>query len=167
MLASRAAIAKRTLKSFYADHMTHHAAALTYYSLMSLFPAALLALSLLGLVGQYPATYDAILGYLRDVVPPSLLEPLDRSLRGALRAKGTAATTLAISVPVALYGTTGVLEAARRALNVVFEVSGGRSFARRKLIDIGSTGVLMALILLSLILAFIGGRLAEDVLDLV
>ena len=91
-------VAKRTLKSFYDDQMTHHAAALTYYSLMSLFPAALLALSLLGLIGQYPATYDAILGYLRDVVPRSLLEPLDTSLRGALRAKGTAATTLAISI---------------------------------------------------------------------
>ena len=33
----------RTLKSFYDDQMTHHAAALTYYSLMSLFPALLLA----------------------------------------------------------------------------------------------------------------------------
>src|SRR3954469_19661230 len=84
----------RTARAFYDDQMTHHAAALTYYSLMSLFPALLLALSLLGLVGQYPATYDAILGYLRDVVPGSLLEPLDSSLRGALRAKGTAATTL-------------------------------------------------------------------------
>jgi membrane protein len=162
-----AAIAKRTLKSFYADQMTHHAAALTYYSLMSLFPAVLLALSLLGLVGQYPATYDAILGYLRDVVPRSLLEPLDNSLRGALRAKGTAATTLAISAVIALYGTTGVLEAARRALNVVFEVSGGRSFVRRKLIDVGSTAVLMTLILVSLVLAFVGGRLAEDLLGFV
>ena len=42
--------------------------------------------------------------------------------------KGTAATALAISVAVALYGTTGVLEAARRALNVVFEIESGRSF---------------------------------------
>ena len=76
-------IVKRTLVSFYDDQMTHHAAALTYYSLMSLFPALLLALSLLGLVGQYPATYNAILGYLRDVAPESLLDPLDSSLRGA------------------------------------------------------------------------------------
>src|SRR3954464_271385 len=60
----------RTGRAFYDDQMTHHAAALTYYALMSLFPAMLLALSLLGLVGQYPATYDAILGYLRDVVRP-------------------------------------------------------------------------------------------------
>ena len=118
-------IGKRTLKSFYDDQMTHHAAALTYYSLMSLFPALLLALSLLGVIGQYPATYDAILGYLRDVVPASLLDPLDSSLRGALQAKGTAATTLVVSALLALYGTTGVLEAARRALNVVFEIGVG------------------------------------------
>ncbi len=161
------AVLGRSLKSFYDDQMTHHAAALTYYSLMSLFPAMLLALSLLGLIGQYPATYDAILGYLRDVVPQSLLEPLDSSLRGALRAKGTAVTTLAISALIALYGTTGALEAARRALNVVFEVSGGRSFMRRKLIDIGSTAVLMTLILVSLVLAFVGGRFAEDLLGFV
>ena len=157
-------IITRTLKSFYDDQMTHHAAALTYYSLMSLFPALLLALSLLGLVGQYPETYNAILGYLRDVVPPSLLEPLDSSLRSAFRAKGTATTTLVISVALALYGTTGVLEAARRALNVVFEVEGGRSFLRRKTVDIASTAVLMALILISLVLAFVGGRFAEDLL---
>ena len=161
------AIVGRTLKSFYDDQMTHHAAALTYYALMSLFPALLLALSLLGVVGQYPQTYDAILGYLSDVVPTWLLEPLDSSLRSALQAKGTAATALAVSVAVALYGTTGVLEAARRALNVVFEVSGGRSFLRRKAIDIASTIILMTLILVSLVLAFVGGGLAEDLLGFV
>ena len=166
-LSRGGAILKRTLVSFYNDQMTHHAAALTYYSLMSLFPAVLLALSLLGLVGQYPATYDALLGYLRDVVPPSLLEPLDSSLRGALRAKSTAATTLAISAVLAFYGTTGALEAARRALNVVFDVSNGRSFLRRKAIDIVSTVVLMVLILSSLVLAFVGGGFAEDLLGFI
>ena len=100
-------------------------------------------------------------------MPRSLLAPLDNSLRGALRAKGTAATTLAISALIALYGTTGVLEAARRALNVVFEVSGGRSFVRRKLIDIGSTALLMTLILVSLVLAFVGGGFADDLLGFV
>ena len=161
------AITKRTVKSFYDDQMTHHAAALTYYSLMSLFPAVLLGLSLLGLVGQYPDTYDAIMGYLRNVAPPAVLVPLDRSLRHALQAKGTATTTLIISVALAFYGTTGVLEAARRALNVVFEVPGSRSFVRRKAIDVASTVVLMLLILTSLVLVFVGGRFAEDLLGFV
>jgi membrane protein len=161
------AVTRRTLRSFYDDQMTHHAAALTYYALMSLFPAALLALSLLGLLGQYPETYNAIIGYLREVAPESVVDPLDRSLRGALQNKGTAATALVISVAIALYGTTGALEAARRALNVVFEVDGGRSFVRRKGIDVASTFVLMALVLASLVLAFVGGRFAEDLLGFV
>lgn len=161
------AVVKRTLVSFYDDQMTQHAAALTYYALMSLFPAALLALSLLGLFGQYPATYDAIIGYLRDVVPSSALVPLDRSLRGALRSQGTATTALVISVAFALYGTTGALEAARRALNVTLDAANGRRFLRRKAIDVGSTVVLMALILVSLVLVFVGGAFARDLLGFI
>ena len=161
------AVTRRALRSFYDDQMTHHAAALTYYALMSLFPAVLLALSLLGLLGQYPETYNAIIGYLREVAPESVVDPLDRSLRGALQNKGAAATALVISVAVALYGTTGALEAARRALNVVFEVDGGRSFLRRKGIDVASTVVLMTLVLVSLVLAFVGGRFAEDLLGFI
>ncbi len=161
------AVVKRTLVSFYDDQMTHHAAALTYYCLMSLFPTLLLGLSLLGLLGQYPETYDAIIGYLRDVAPESVVSPLDSSLERALRNKGTAGTTLAISVVVALYGTTGVLEAARRALNVVFEVEEGRGFLRRKAIDTASTFVLLALVLASLVMVFVGGRFADDLLGFI
>ncbi|MEA2379720.1 MAG: rane protein [Thermoleophilaceae bacterium] len=158
----------RSLKAFYDDQMTQHAAALTYYALMSLFPGVLLALSLLGLLGQYPETYNAIVNYLRDVAPPSVVDPIDRSLRGALQSKGTAATALAISVVVAFYGTTGLLESIRRALNVVFGLKGsGRSFLRRKTVDVLFTIVLMALVLASLIMVFVGGRLARDLLGFV
>jgi membrane protein len=78
-MRSARAVIKRTLVSFYDDQMTQHAAALTYYSLMSLFPATLLGLSLLGLLGEYPSTYNAVINYLRDVVPQSALVPLDSS----------------------------------------------------------------------------------------
>src|SRR3954466_14443916 len=136
------AVIKRTLVTVYDDQMTHHAAALTDDALISLLPTVLLGLSLLGLLGQYPETYNAILGYARDVAPDSVVTPLDSSLQRALQNKGTATTALAISVAVALYGTTGVLEAARRALNVVFEIESGRSFLRRTLVDVASTVVL-------------------------
>jgi len=161
-------VVKRTAVSFYDDQMTHHAAALTYYGLMSLFPTLLLALSLLGVLGQYPETYDAIIGYLREVAPESVVAPLDSSLEGALRNKGTATTTLVIGVVLAFYGTTGVLEAARRALNVVFEVEGGgRSFLRRKTIDVASTILLLALLLPTAVLVFVGGRFADDLLGFI
>ena len=137
-------VTKRTLKSFYDDQMTHHAAALTYYSLMSLFPAVLMGVSLLGLLGQYPQTYDAIIGYLRDVAPDSTVGALDATLRNAFRSKGLAATTLAIGAIIALYGATGVLEASRRA-----------------------SLVLGSLVLLTLILVFVGGDFAADLLGFV
>jgi membrane protein len=153
------------MKAFYDDQMTHHAAALTYYVLMSLFPTGLLALSLLVLLGQYPATYDAIVDYLRDVAPASVVDPLDRSLREALQSRGTATTALVISIPLAFYGMTGALEAARRALNVVFELDQrGRSFLRRKTVDVLSAIVLMTLVLTSLVMVFVGGGLARDLL---
>jgi membrane protein len=162
------AVLGRSLKSFYDDQMTHHAAALTYYALMSLFPAVLLALSLLGLIGQYPETYNAIVHYLRDVAPASVVDPVDRSLRTALQSKGTAATTLVIGVVVAFYGMTGALEASRRALNVVFELDGtGRGFVRRKSVDVLLAIVLMVLVLASLVMVFVGGRLSHDLLGFI
>ena len=150
--------------SFYGDQGTHHAAALTYYALMSLFPTLLLAVSLLGLLGEFPDTYNAIVRHLRHVVPAVTLAPLDTAVLAALKSKGTAAAGLVLAIVTALYGATGYLEAARRALNVVFEAPRGRSFARRKLIDVGSTFVLMALVLTTLVLMFAGGGVARDVL---
>ena len=156
-------VIKRTFISFYDDQMTQHAAALTYYSLMTLFPTALLGLSLLGLLGQYPETYNAIINYLEDVAPASVVGPLDDSLSTALQNRGTATTTLVISVIVAFYGTTGALEAARRALNVVFEVENGRGFFHRKAVDIVSTVVLLVLVLATLVFTFVGGGFADDI----
>ncbi len=153
----------RTARSFYDEQMTHHAAALTYYVLMSLFPLLLVALSLLGLLGQYPRTYDALIGHLGNIVPPTTLDTLDRSLRGALEHKGTASTALIAAGVAALYGATGALEAARRALNVVFETSGGRSFLRRKLIDSVTAIALVVLVVVSLVLVFVGGSLADEI----
>jgi membrane protein len=149
--------------SFYDDQMTHHAAALTYYALMSLFPALLLGVSLLGLLGQYPQTYNSVISYLRDVVPSDTLTAIDNSLKAAIKHKGNATTGLVIGVVTALYGTTGVLEAARRALNVVFGVEHGRSFLHRKLRDIASSFILIGLVVITLIFVFVGGTLADHI----
>jgi membrane protein len=154
---------KRTAVSFYDDQMTQHAAALTYYGLMSLFPALLLGVSLLGLLGQYPETYNGVVSYLRDVVPPDTLNAIDHSLKSAIRHKSNATTGVVIGVVIALYGTTGVLESARRALNVVFGVEQGRTFLHRKARDIASSFILMGLVLITLILVFVGGALADHV----
>jgi membrane protein len=157
-------IAKRSVVSFYNHQGTHHAAALTYYALMSLFPTLLLGVSLLGLLGQFPDTYEAIVRHLREVVPAATLAPLNEAVRAALKSKGTAAAGLILAIATALYGATGYLEAARRALNVVFGATNGRSFLRRKAIDIGSTFVLMTLVITTIVLMFAGGGVVDEVL---
>jgi membrane protein len=149
---------------FYRDQATHHAAALTYYGLMSLFPMLLLAVSLLGLFGQYPDTYNAIVSHLRSVVPSVTLAPLSTAVKAALKSRGTAAAALIGAMATAFYGGIGYLEAARRALNVVFDCRHGRSFVRRKLTDIGSLLVLLSLVLVTLVLMFAGGSLTRRVL---
>ena len=90
------------------------------------------------------------------------MAPIDDSLRTAFRNKDTATTAIVVSVIVAFYGTTGVLEAARRALNVVFRSRNGRNFWQRKSIDVAFTFVLGALVLSTLVMVFVGGRLADD-----
>jgi membrane protein len=158
-------LTKRIARRFYEDQMTHHAAAMTYYVLMSLFPALLIAVSLLGLVGEYPRTYNAIVNSLRDVVPDATLRVVDSSVRGALQHRGAAASALAIAVVVALYGTTGALAAARRALNVVYGAPDRRGIVHRKLIEIASSFVLMAAVLIACTLVFVGGGVAEQAFD--
>jgi membrane protein len=157
-------VSKRSVVSFYANQTTHHAAALTYYALMSLFPMLLLAVSLLGLFGEYPDTYNAIVSHLHGAVPAVTLAPLDAAVKAALKDRGTAAAALIVAGVAALYGGTGYLEAVRRALNVVFRARHGRSFLRRKLTDVASLLVLIALVLATLILMFAGGGVARDVL---
>ena len=153
-LRRAAPIVKGALVAFWRDQGTHHAGALTYYALMSLFPLLLLAVSLLGLIGEYPSTYNAIIHHLRTVVPVNALSTVNAGLKAALKDRGTALAALLLGVFSAFYGATGYLEAARRAFNVVFSVRQGRSFVRRKLTDIASTIVLLVLVISTVVLMF-------------
>ncbi len=156
-------VTRRAAVGFYRDQGTHHAAALTYYALMSVFPLMLLAVSLLGLLGEYPVTYNAIITELRKVVPATTLAPLDDALRAAFRSTGTAVAALIVGVLTAFFGATGFMEASRRALNVVFDSHTGRSFLRRKLTDIVSVVLLLGLVVVTLIFMFAGEGVARDV----
>ena len=156
-------VLRQTAVSFYDDTMTQHAAAMTYYALMSLFPALLLGVSLLGLLGQYPETYNSVVSYLGDVVPPATLNAVNQTIKSAIQQKGNATAGLFLGTLTALYGLTGVLEATRRALNVVYRVEQGRSFIHRKARDIVSSFILMGLVLITLIAVFVGGRLADHI----
>ncbi|WP_210425933.1 YhjD/YihY/BrkB family envelope integrity protein, partial [Salmonella enterica] len=54
-------VLRKTIREFSSDHCTDIAASLTYYAVLSVFPALIAIFSLLGVVGQGKAASDAVL----------------------------------------------------------------------------------------------------------
>jgi membrane protein len=155
---------KRAFKRFQADQVTDNAAALTYYSLLSLFPALLFCTALLGVFGQQALVTQAA-DYLKQAgAPQETVDAVTGALRSALQARSTASAALAIGLVTSLYGASGAFGAVGRALNKIFRVEEGRGFVRNKLHNLVWTLVVAGLALLTFVLVFLGGGLASDVL---
>ena len=158
---------KRAFARFRKDEVTDQAAGLTYYSLLSLFPALLFGVALLGFFGQQGLVDDAA-RYLKDAgAPRETVDAVRSALESARQQRGTALTALAIGLATALYGASGAFGAVGRALNAIWRVDEGRTFVKHKLHDIGWTLLLMLLVLVTFVLVFLGGSLAGDVLGLI
>ncbi len=69
-------VLRKTAREFTADQCTDLAAALTYYAVLSLFPAVVVVISLLGVVGQGQRTTETVLGIVDDVLPGSAIDSL-------------------------------------------------------------------------------------------
>jgi membrane protein len=155
---------KRAFTRFQKDHVTDFAAALTYYSLLSLFPALLFAAALLGVFGQEALISEAA-KYLKDAgAPASTVDAVTSALASAQKQRGTASVALVIGLATSLYGASGAFGAAGRALNHIFRVDEGRGFVKTKLHNLLWTLIVAALGLITFVLVFLGGGLATDVL---
>jgi membrane protein len=146
--------------------MADFAAALTYYSLMSLFPALLLGVAALGLFGQESLVGDAADYLTRAGAPESTVRAVTDALESAQSQKGTALTALVLGTALSLNSASGAFGAVGRALNRVWRVDEGRGLVRRKANDLLWTLVVLALVLVTFVLIFLGGGLAADVLGL-
>ncbi len=156
-------VLKDAFKKGQNDQMTDRAAAMTYNSLMALFPGLILSVSILGLIGR-GETYDAIVEQVR-LLPADAEAAIMGILENATENQNGALLSLAISIVVGLNGASGALAAAGRGLNVVLGVKDDRGFVRKKLHDILWTLLLIALTLVSLTLIGSGGAFAEWIFD--
>ena len=153
---------KRAFKQFQAHGMTDHAAALTYYAMMSLFPALLVIVSLLGLVGNQGLVTDAV-SYARDNgAPKEVVDALQASLSTVVDAGGAVSAALVLGILISLYGAAGAFGGAGRALNTVHGVEETRPFLTHKLGDLAWTLVVIALTIVALVSVFLGGKIAGD-----
>jgi membrane protein len=155
---------KAAFARFQSDDMSDSAAALTYYSLMSLFPALLFAVAVLGLFGQ-----ESLIGETADYLktagaPDETVNAVTSALSSAQEQKGTAVGALVLGLALALNSASGAFGAAGRALNRVWRVEEGRGFVRRKAASLMWTLVVLLLVLITFVLVFLGGGLASDVL---
>lgn len=161
-------VLKRAFKKFQADEMGDRAAALTYYMMLSLFPALLVGVSLLGLLGDRSLVTRAVDYADENGAPAEVTEALEALLTKTVSAAGGAVSAaLVLGITVALYGASGAFGAAGRALNRVYGVEESRSFVTHKLADIGFTIVVIALALVALVCVFLGGGLASDLFGVI
>ena len=156
---------KRAFARFQKDQVTDHAAALTYYALMSLFPALLFGVALLGFFGQQALVDEAARFLVSVGAPGDTVKAVTKALEGAQESRGTALTALVLALLTSLYGASGAFGAVGRALNTIWRVDEGRGFVKHKAHDIGWTLVVVALVLVTGVLVFLGGALAEFVFE--
>ena len=155
---------KAAFQRFQADEMIDSAAGLTYYSLLSLFPALLVAVAMLGAFGQ-EALIAETADYLKSGgAPAETVNAVTSALESAQSQRSTAITALVLGLLLSLYSASGAFAAVGRALNRVWRVEEGRGLVRRKLNDVLWTLVVLVLVLITFVLIFLGGGLASDVL---
>src|SRR3954451_15424801 len=134
---------KRAFTRFRGDQITDNAAALTYYSLLSLFPALLFGTALLGVFGQQALITNAA-DYLKNAgAPQDTVDAVTGALRSAQQQRGTAVVALIIGLATSLNGASGAFGAVGRALNKIFRVEEGRGFVTHKLHDLLWTLIVM------------------------
>jgi membrane protein len=157
--------AKRAFAQFRRHEMTDVAAALTYYAMMSLFPAIVLATSLFSLIGDEQTVSNAVDYFARQGADASTQEAIRKVMDKIVSASGGAVSfALVISILIALNGASGAFGAAGRALNRVYGVEEDRGFVGRKLTDLGITLTIVVLLLVVVAALFLGGGFAEDLL---
>jgi membrane protein len=159
------AVLKRTAKEFQDDNLSDWAAALTYYGLLALFPSLIVLVALLGLVGKYPQTTDALLNIVRDLGPASAVDTFKEPIEGVVRSKGGASALLGVGLATALWSASAYVGAFMRASNAIYEVEEGRPFWKLRPLQIVITLVMVILVALCAVALVISGPIAKAVGD--
>lgn len=155
------ATVRRTLLEFRDDGMTDWAAALTYYGLLSLFPALLALSSLIGLIAEPETITDVIL----ELAPASAADTLSGPVETITSNSGAAGVALVLGLAGALWGASGYTSAFARASNVIYEIREGRSFWQLRPVQVLITLVSMLLLVAAVGAIVLSGPVVEAVAD--
>jgi membrane protein len=154
-------VLKRTVSEFRADNLTDWAAALTYYAILSIFPALIVLVSILGLAGD--AATNAVLDNIQQLGPGPAQDIITGAIKQIARSQGTAGLAFVLGLLAAVWSASGYIGAFSRASNVIYEVEEGRPFWKLRPLQVGMTLILLLLVAVSAIAVVVSGPLTSEV----
>jgi membrane protein len=155
-------VLRKTMHEFSEDQCTDLAAALTYYAVLAVFPAALALVSLLGVFGQADKSVDTVVDTLSPLVSDQMLGTIEPALR-QIADSDAAGTALVFGVLAALWSASGYVGAFGRAMNRIYEIDEGRPFWKLRPVMLLLTVVAVLLAAIALLLLIVSGPVAESI----
>jgi membrane protein len=145
--------------------LTDNAAALTYYSVLSLFPFLIVLVSLLGMLGS-DESIDRLLRIVDDLGAASSVDTVEPAIEGIVRTSGgTAGIGLVLGILVGLWTASGYVGAFIRTSNWIHGVTEDRPFWKLRPLQLLITLTLVSLIAVVLIVVVLSGPLAQAIGD--
>ncbi|HEV3378325.1 MAG TPA: YihY/virulence factor BrkB family protein [Thermoleophilaceae bacterium] len=154
-------VLKRTVTEFKEDNLTDWAAALTYYGILAIFPALLVLVSILGLVGE--SATQPLIDNLGSVAPGPAQEIFTSAIENLQGSQGAAGIFFIVGLAGALWSASGYVAAFMRASNSIYDMEEGRPVWKTLPTRVGLTFVLLVLLAISAVAVVLTGGLAEQV----
>jgi membrane protein len=159
------AVLKRTGKEFKEDNLTDWAAALTYYAVLSIFPALIVLVSILGLIGE--SATQPLIDNLGSVAPGPAQEIFTNAIENLQGSQGAAGVFFVIGILGAIWAASGYIAAFMRASNAIYDIPEGRPIWKTLPVRVGLTVLLIILTVISAVAVTVTGGLAEEAGNLI
>ncbi|WP_405666032.1 YihY/virulence factor BrkB family protein [Streptomyces sp. NBC_01166] len=153
------AVLKRTVAEFTDDELADRAAALTYYSVLSLFPALLVLVSLLGIAGE--SATQQVMDNLQKLAPGPVRDILSGAVQQLQGNGGTGSLMAVVGLLLAVWSASGYIAAFIRSSNVVYDMPEGRPVWKVLPLRLALTVTLMVLAVISALIVVFTGPLAQ------
>jgi membrane protein len=154
---------RRTVAAFREDNLTDWAAALTYYGLLSLFPALIAIVSIVGLFGDPEETTEKLTEIVTRLGPESGAETFSGPIESITSNRGAAGVLLVVGLAVALWSASGYVGAFMRASNAIHEADETRPFWKLRPLQLLITLLMVVLVAALAIALVMTGPLVEAV----
>ncbi|HZN87960.1 MAG TPA: YihY/virulence factor BrkB family protein [Thermoleophilaceae bacterium] len=158
-------VLKRSVTEFQDDNLTDWAAALTYYGVLAIFPALIVLVSVLGLIGD--SATQPLIDNLGSVAPGPAKDIFTSAIENLQGSQGAAGVFFVIGLLAAVYSASGYVGAFMRASNAIYDIEEGRPIWKAMPVRIGLTVLLMVLTAVSAVAVTLSGGLAREVGGLV